>query len=573
MILKSLYDYAQIAKDTLPKEGMEWKEIEFVIVIDREGKFVRFESRRINKKKCASFLVAKAVARTSAPNPNILWDNGRYVFGLGEKDQKHHAMFLNVIEGIRKKHPDDPAISALSKFYGRTKEQRQADFEKDSLFATVMEGLKSNFSFRLQEDTRLIAEKNELFDDMLEQWDDELPMGRCLVTGEYGPIVRTTTPTPLPDNSPMAALVAFQVKSGYDSYGKSQAFNSPISVKAESAISAVLKKFLGKESKNKSRVGNRMYLYWGSKNSKTDHEVEEGLQLFMNLPDKNEEDPDRNVNQVVKVLKGIYSGEIATTLSDRFHILGLAPNTGRIAVVFWQDSTLKDFAGKLLLHFDDMEIADYRKPDKRKPYFGVYSMISAVTLGGKPSDALPNLIDETVKSIMYGSQYPVQLLTGCIQRIRAELTDMPVSIQRAAILKACINRRTRNNNQHKQLEIMLDKTNDNAGYLCGRLTAVLEKIQEDVHSGDSIRTRYMGAASATPATVFPAMLNLSLHHAEKLDPKEEGGLRRWYEGLKQEIINKLPNGEFPAHLDLNDQGRFFVGYYQQRADFYTKKEK
>ena len=107
------------------------------------------------------------------------------------------------------------------------------------------------------------------------------------------PIVRTTTPTPLPDNSPMAALVAFQVKSGYDSYGKSQAFNSPISVKAESAISAVLKKFLGKESKNKSRVGNRMYLYWGSRNSKTDHEVEEGFQLFINLPDKNDSDSDR----------------------------------------------------------------------------------------------------------------------------------------------------------------------------------------------------------------------------------------------------------------------------------------
>lgn len=569
MILKSLYDYAQVAKDKLPKEGMEWKEIEFIIVIDREGRFVRFESRRIDKKRCASFLVAKAVARTSAPNPNILWDNGRYVFGLTDKDRKHHAMFLDIIEKIREKHPEDVAITALSKFYGRKIEERNAAFEKDPLYATVIEeGLKSNFSFRLQEDGRLIAEKDELFRDLLEEGYEDLPMGRCLVTGEYGPIVRTTTPTPLPDNSPMAALVAFQVKSGYDSYGKSQAFNSPISVTAERAISAVLKKFLGKDSKNKSRVGNRMYLYWGSCDSEADHEVEEGLQLFLNLTDKNEADPDKNVNHVAKVLKGIYSGEISTTLDDRFHILGLAPNTGRIAVVFWQDCTLKDFAQKLLLHFEDMEIADYRKPDKRRPYFGVYSMISAVTLGGKVSDALPNLIDETVKSIMYGTPHPMQLLTGCIQRIKAELTDMPVSIQRAAILKACINRRTRNNNQHKQLENMLDKTNDNAGYLCGRLTAVLEKIQEDVHSGDSIRTHYMGAASATPATVFPAMLNLSLHHAEKLDTK----IRWWYESLKQEIIDKLPEDGFPAHLDLSDQGRFFVGYYQQRADFYKKKE-
>lgn len=116
---------------------------------------------------------------------------------------------------------------------------------------------------------------------------------------------------------------------------------------------------------------------------------------------------------------------------------------------------------------------------------------------------------------------------------------------------------------------MLDKNNTNTGYLCGRLTAVLEKIQSDANTGDSIRTRYMGAASATPAAVMPAMLNLSLHHSEKLSE----GSRVFYELLKQEIIDKLSAGDcFPAHLDLNDQGRFFVGYYHQRADLYTKKE-
>ncbi len=115
---------------------------------------------------------------------------------------------------------------------------------------------------------------------------------------------------------------------------------------------------------------------------------------------------------------------------------------------------------------------------------------------------------------------------------------------------------------------MLDKDNTNPGYLCGRLTAVLEKIQSDVKTGDSIRTSYMGAASATPAAVMPAMLNLSLHHSEKLSE----GSRIYFEQLKQEIIDKLPSDGFPAHLDLNDQGRFFVGYYHQQTDLYTKKE-
>lgn len=116
---------------------------------------------------------------------------------------------------------------------------------------------------------------------------------------------------------------------------------------------------------------------------------------------------------------------------------------------------------------------------------------------------------------------------------------------------------------------MLDKENTNQGYLCGRLFAVLDKIQEDANNIHSLRERYMNAASTTPAAVFATILNLSSHHSEKL-PNE--GSRVYFEKLKQEIICKLPADGFPAHLDLQDQGRFFVGYYHQRQDFFTKKD-
>lgn len=415
----------------------------------------------------------------------------------------------------------------------------------------------------------LIAEKRYLFDYLLGESSDQTEAARCLITGKFGPIVRTTTPTPLPDNSPMAALVAFQVNSGYDSYGKSQAYNSPISFEAEEAYSAVLKKFLGKDSHNKVRLGNRMILFWGSGDSSLNNEVETGLMSIFEIPDKKAQDLDEKIDKVTKLFKSIFSGEIKTTLDDRFHILGLAPNTGRIAVVLWMDSELKVFAEKILRHFDDMEIVDNRNPDKRRPYVGVYSMVSAVTQGGKISDALPNLVDETAKAVILGTDYPMPLYTGALQRIKAELSDMGPTIQRVALLKAFINRKNKKSTTHKPLQVMLDKTNTNPGYLCGRLTAVLEKIQTDANSGDSIRTRYMGAASATPSAVLPAMLNLSMHHSEKLSE----GSRIYFEQLKQEIIDKLSASGFPAHLDLNDQGRFFVGYYHQRADLYSKKEK
>lgn len=85
MILKALYDYYHRCGN-LPKPGTELKEIGFLIVIDKEGNFLRFEDRRIDKKQAQKFLVKKHVGRTSALAANYLYDNSGYVFGYSEKE-------------------------------------------------------------------------------------------------------------------------------------------------------------------------------------------------------------------------------------------------------------------------------------------------------------------------------------------------------------------------------------------------------------------------------------------------------------------------------------------------------
>ena len=84
MILKALYDYYHRCGN-LPQPGMERKEIGFLIVIDNEGKFLRFEDRRKDKKQAHRFLVKKQVDRSSNIMPNYLYDNSGYVFGYSDK--------------------------------------------------------------------------------------------------------------------------------------------------------------------------------------------------------------------------------------------------------------------------------------------------------------------------------------------------------------------------------------------------------------------------------------------------------------------------------------------------------
>ena len=84
MILKALYDYYHRCGD-LPRKGMELKEIGFLIVINKEGQFIRFEDRRLDRRTAQKFLVKKQVGRASNIAPNYLYDNSKYVFGYSKK--------------------------------------------------------------------------------------------------------------------------------------------------------------------------------------------------------------------------------------------------------------------------------------------------------------------------------------------------------------------------------------------------------------------------------------------------------------------------------------------------------
>ena len=563
MILKALYDYYKRC-DNLPAKGLEEKEIGFLIVLTSEGQFLRFEDCRTGKDHARTYLVKKHVGRSSAAVANYLYDNSAYVLGYSDKsngkEQLYFDTFKTQIEDIAEVFPDSNEILAVKAFYDNSREEIIQTVSQDPLWEDIKKNLSkkySTFSFRIEGDSRIVAEKKEIL--QLEEKDSS-DATFCLVSGEYGVPVDTTTATMIPGSQATAKLVAFQVNSGYDSYGKSKCGNAPISEEAEFAYTTALNSMLQKGSRNKFMLGTRTFVFWAANNKEASMETEESLFELFGFSEEANDDPNAKIMKVRKVFESIYSGIMKTGLDDKFYILGLAPNSARIAVVYWSETTLKDFAEKILRHFSDMEIHDTRKD--RKPYMGIREIISSVTLGGKMSDATPNLPESVVKSIFQGLPYPQTLYSACIRRIRAE---QKLTITRAAIIKAYLNRQSNNN---KRIDIMLDKDNNNQGYLCGRLFAVLDKIQEDANNISSIRERYMNAASATPSAVFATILNLSVHHSDKLDE----GRRIYFERLKQEILDKVSAKGFPTHLDLQDQGRFFVGYYHQRQDFFTSKK-
>lgn len=110
----------------------------------------------------------------------------------------------------------------------------------------------------------------------------------------------------------------------------------------------------------------------------------------------------------------------------------------------------------------------------------------------------------------------------------------------------------------------LDASNTDPGYLLGRLFAVLENIQRAAlgkQVNATIRDRFYGAASATPASVFPMLVRNAQHHLGRLR-KDKAGFAVNLEKEIGEVFDRFGTS-FPRSLGIEAQGHFAIGYYHQ----------
>jgi len=557
MILQALYDYYQRKLNEpdsqAPRFGYEWNDkIAFRIVIKETGELVQVEPNDV------SFIVPRAVKRSGGDfRPNFLWDKEEYILGTYEESQTKHNIFKKYIsEVIPAELRCHKGIKAIQRFYETEQVNRLPD--NDDVWQLIKKSKNPNMAFWIIGDTAPIASddafvpfinSNELSENSDDSGANKIK-GICSITGEYTVIARTHQKTFI--NKDANLLVSFKKDQGYDSYGKTQAYNSSIGVKAEFAYTTALKMLLNSNKnrfniRGKQKVGTS-YLFWSDKQNI----LEENFSFFFTSGFSNE-NPDQNVKTVKSALEAIFSGRLITEGDTKFHILGLTQGGGsRISIRLWKTNTVKVIAENIRKHYEDIDIiADSRFPVE---FFDLYTLLSSISLKRDIDNLPPNMLGVLIESILDGTKYPDTLQQQCIRRIRAE---QKVNRIRAAILKAYLNRKKSIYHTHeKTITMALDSENRNQGYLCGRLFAVLEKIQEDAQGTANIKERFYGAASTTPVTVFGRLLSLKNHHLGKLG----GGSKVYYEKIIQEIMDGIASKGLPAHLSLDDQSRFAIGY-------------
>ncbi len=591
MILQALVDYYDRSKD-LPREGWIRRGVDYELVLTPQGECIAFNAigdvqkgKVVSTSRLVTAIGKQALKHNnSGKDANLLWDNASFVFGTGNKGAIKIASFVQTIQTWFG-DIDDEGVHAVYRFCTHLQQQPGAANALVERFGYQDDFGKRDpiLTFQLQGDLEGIHERPAIrfaYETALaETQGGNVVRGNCLITGH------TNTPIALNETvikgvwggqSSGSNIISFNERA-FESYGKTKrrGENAPVSRAASFAYTTALNHLLRQGSLQRMQVGDASTVCWADHASPFETAFAE---LFGQDAPGN---PDDGTPAVQALFNAIHSGRFAQPEGDnRFHVLGLSPNAARISVRFYHCLPLRDMAGRIAQHFADVQLP----PGPYDPqYPSLKHLLQAVCLPTQKQpfgdlDRLPpNLGGAVIDAILSGpnAPYPAQWLNAAVGRFRVpQKTDESKTVffknqrLRAAAIKACLNRSIRfRQSPEKEFLPMLDPDNHHTAYRLGRLFAVLEKIQEEASPGlnATIRDRYYGAASSTPVAVFTTLLRLKNAHLKKL----VAGRAVWFEKLLGEVL--APVQDFPRQLPLPDQGRFALGYYHQRQDFFTRK--
>ena len=580
MILQALCDYYERKKDDLPPFGFEEKAIPFIIIIDKNGKFIQLENNselEDGKTIVRPVRVPKAPSRSGAKSYEIsclLWDHYGYIAAQPkqakpdteptDKDielaSKQNQSFKEQVSSLLEELPDDPGVRAVDLFLNS--EESIARLKSDDNWKECIKKNGTNLTFRLSGEQHLVCQSGQVINWVKQQPlpEDNVHNGFCLVSGEESKIVRLHDMVSGVNQKP-APLAAIN-DTAYTSFGKDKGFNFPVSAESSFKYATSLNHLLRQSSQTKFRIAEASYVCWADKDNQLENTF---ALLFSDASD----DPDKGTEAVNSLFSSIHNGTYQhSDGSDKFFVLGLAPNSARISVRYWKAGTIAEFSENISQWFNDIDIAGrdhYGFPPLKK-------LLRATALQYKDDNISPNLPADVIRGILSGGRLPETLIQATLRRIKAEQATKEkqgnVSFNRVCILKAYLNRKYRfSTTKQEELTVSLNREEKRPGYCLGRLFAVLEKLQSDAQPGinATIRDRYYSSASSTPKTVFGTLMRLSTHHLKKL---ENPGWRINAEKRIGEVMDLIP--DFPSHLNLENQGLFAIGYYHQKQNFYKK---
>jgi len=550
MILHRLYELAdRLQSDTseqsaLPSPGYQPVLITQAIRLTREGRFrdvVPLSGVRRGKREGMMLNVPRGV-RTSGVRPWLLSDNPAYV--LGRQGNKSNCQRVNECHAAY--------VELLRECATATQE---------ATVSAVLRWLEAGGAEQLRNSDQ-IADDDELIIEVDGTYPTDLPAVQefwhrhsehpneavCLITGKFGPVVERMpfSVKGVPGGQPSGTTLIGVNFDAAESYGLKAALNSPISPEAAEKVHNALN-WLLRDRRHHLRAANTIFLYWTREPTSFD------LTALLEAPDPAD---------VERLLKAPATGAKPAQFQERdFYMLGLGANSGRACLRTYHEESLANVQQNVARWFRALAIVGHDGSPARPRGIGAL----AKSLFQSDDKVSPGVPADLFRCAITGAPLPRYLLTLAIQRNRAEqgpyetkkgarfLSEARISLTKALVC-------------HKEEPSMkaLYREHPDPAYHCGRLLAVLERIQRTALGkiNTTVADRYYGAASASPASVLGTLVADAQAHLSKLRKEN----REYFLERELEEILTAIGPEFPRTLNLTRQGLFALGFYHQRAN-------
>lgn len=491
------------------------------------------------------------IVRTSATRPLLYADNGEYTFGLtssgrAERAAERHADYMKVVAECAEATDLREARAVLTFLLNGSEAGFGLPDDFDGAGTTTFR-VDGQFVVDLPAVQQFWAER---FAPPANETEDSGQ--QCFVCGEEQPLRENVSGLVkgIPGGQPAGTALVFSSErdSPFNSYG----VRSKACAGCEELFTRALNGILAGES-SRIRFGSSIYAFWT-------REPEASFNPF-ELLDRAEPDD----------VKVFFSSILASRRAvpqdpNRFYAVALSAAGGRAVVREWIDVTLPDAQDALARWFDWQAVIDINTGEKR--YFSVRALGGATVK--KLSDISPPTTRSLLRYAFKGGRLPMDLMSAAVRRAQA---DGGPNAAHIALIKLVLLSNVPEHEPTPEEDTLVSLQTDHprASYQCGRLMAVLDRIQREaipnVKSG--VVDRYFGTASSSPQGVFPRLLKGARPHLNVLR-QERPGAYRALEAQLDEVLSHLsaePGATaFPRTLPLAEQGLFLLGFHHQRAE-------
>ncbi len=538
--------------DALKEEKCKWD-----IVIDKEGNFIDLipcdiiiAAEKLPAKKGRARLLLDKPEETLGFQ-GFKDKNEKYIAKLEEyqevKELSPVFLFYNKPEEIEK------ALKAFMDF-PPAKQQGNMTFMVDSTRLVSLESVKDAIKKKYEDS--LSAKKQETL---------------CAVCGTNNfPILdEPHGSVKLPKGQTAGSMLISYNTNAFESYNLKGNLNSGICTNCARNYVEALQYLVANGHESLTEKREKIFRYSNRQRISDDtialfwtKEINEEIDVFSDVCQPSEEKI-RELFSSVKTGEKLHAHE---DIENYFYCCTISSSAARVSVRDWIAISISKYKENLMHWFED--IATVKDGEV------VYPGINIILNNCIKKKAKPTQSDFKAKArigailwhaALTNTSLPQMILQSVLTQIEHEKTtkyNKTFSAEKSTVIRLVLNR---NINKTYKMEKELDEQNASKAYLCGRLFALICKLQFKAQGevNSSIKDRFFASASNTPGRVIGMLLTQYVPIYQK---KTKGA----YSKSITEIATRI--GHFPDKLTLVERGEFALGYYYQYSAKQNKND-